>query len=211
MAGRVPVGYRPGAPAPEPVGFKTCRASKPAGPQDLRISEPADFSASGRPRRVLRAGFRAKHARAASSPSGKMPLSFSFRCNSRPIPMYIPELRCIPAYSGTPVIPVAIRRIRPYSGSSGLIPGFRCSGCNSVYLGRNSAYSGRIPAASAVCFSQLRRTSPDGPRWPRAGCWPPTRLRCGRGRSSATPCRESPRQSCSRARRPRACGRLRLP
>ena len=136
MAGRVPVRCRSGTGLglrlPNQSGFKTCRTSRPAvfrtcgfqdlrisepaGPQDLRFSEPADFSASGRPRRVLRAGFRAKHARAASSPAGKMPLSFSFRCNSRPIPMYIPELRCIPAYSGIPVFRLQFGVSRPQFG-----------------------------------------------------------------------------------------------
>ena len=123
----------------------------------------------------------------------------------RLIPAYSAVFRLVRAHSGTPVVPVAIRCI---SAAIRRIPvQFRDSGDS----GCNSAYLGRISAASAVCFSRLRRTSPDGPRWPRAGCWPPTRLRCGRGRSSATPCRESPRQSCSRARRLRACGRLRLP
>lgn len=131
------------------------------------------------------------------------------------IPVQFPAYSDV--YSGTPV-------------HSGLFRDSGDSGCNSAYSAvfrHVRAYSGtpvfrlqfgvfrpqfgHIPAASAVCFSRLRRTSPDGPRWPRAGCWPPTRLRCGRGRSSATPCRESPRQSCSRARHPRACGRLRQP
>lgn len=119
-----PVGCRSGVGRVQAwgSGSRTSRASKPAGPQDLPdlrtcgFQNLPDFSSSGRPRRVLRAGLWAKHTRAASSPSGKMPLSFSFRCNFRPIPMYIPELRCIPAYSGL------FRRIRPYSGSSGLIP-----------------------------------------------------------------------------------------